>query len=502
MNGFTGKILIEESKIKALIPSENDVIINNEGKISSYRDCSALPGFIDGHGHLTGYGLHLNGLSLDGIKSKEDCLEEVLKFNKLRGGWIFGRGWNHELWDNKILPDKYILDKYFPDVPVCLIRVDGHSAWVNSKALQIAGVDKFTKDPDGGEFLRDKSGNPNGLILDNAINFISKHIPKPDTKEIAEGILTACKDLNSNGITVTHDMDVNHEYIPVFKELSKSGKLTLKIKSFIRGFDGVWERRNLIPEKIGDLEISGLKFFTDGALGSMGAALLQPYKNRQNYTGLLLIRESELQRIADKGIKNGWDIASHAIGDSANRMVSKVYESLRKSNPNYNGNLRIEHAQMIHPDDISRISNNGIIASIQPQHCISDIKMANTRLDKEALNNSYRWKSLIDSGISIIPGSDYPIETPKPLLGIDAFVNRIPDGYKSSWNKNETISLERAVSLYTQNFTMPQNPSKLLKLDDDADITIISQKQISRNNINTLKIKATYFKGKSVYTNI
>lgn len=490
-------IEIKNNKILKINQNSNGVTIHNNGEIYNYPNAYALPGFVDSHCHIWGLGLTMLGMPISEAKSAEETVSIIAKYKKMRGNWIFGRGWNQELWKNTSYPDKTILDDYFPDTPVLLTRIDGHADWVNSKALELSNINKNTPNPDGGEILKDKYGEPTGILIDNAMQLAEKHLPHYSINQLEEMIITSLNECITKGLTELHDMDVSPVQINIFKKLDDKGDLTLKVRSYVSAQNDQWIRDDVKPYYGNNFSVVGIKFFADGALGSHGAALLEPYKDKEISKGLILLDKEIFIDRASKGIEAGFHIATHAIGDAAVRFVLDAYEILRNKYPN--AVLRIEHSQMIHPDDIKRFKELEIIAAVQPIHCISDAAtMAEPRLGAERCKYSYLWKTLIENNVQILGSSDFPIESHNPLTGIDAFINRIPKGKSYSWFPDEKISIINAIESYNY------QPHKLFnekkgKIEKDyiADIIILKNNNFTYGEN---EIIATFVNGKCIFT--
>jgi predicted amidohydrolase YtcJ len=492
MKPIQAKIEIINSKIKSVVPFAGGVLIKEDNKEEFFKDAYVLPGFVDSHCHIWGLGLTMSGMPLHKAKSPEEIIDVINKNKKYRGNWLFGRGWNQELWYKKEYPDKEILDKYFPDVPVLLTRIDGHADWVNSKVLQIAGINKFTPDPPGGEIIKDSKGEPTGLLIDNAMQLAESHMPHYSLLQLEEMIKIGVNESIKVGLTELHDMDVSPVQIPIFKKLDDEGYLPVRVRSYVSAQNNQWLRDNIKPYNGRNFSIEGIKFFADGALGSHGAALLKPYSDKKDSKGLILLQKESFLKNASLGIEAGFQVATHAIGDAAVRFVLDAYEILRSKYSD--AVLRIEHSQMIDPDDLLRFKELNIIAAVQPIHCISDAAtMAEPRLGLERCEYSYRWKSLISNGIMMLGGSDFPIESHNPLTGIDAFIHRKPIGSIDSWMPEEMINIDDALDTYTINNhkLFPEKRGELLK-GFDADFVVLKNNSFE---INTNKVLATYVAG-------
>lgn len=487
-------IEIENKKIKNITPNDFGVEIISNNQSNKFNNCFAMSSFVDSHCHLWGLGMKKLGLDFTHCESQEDCIQKLIENPYSRGGWIVGRGWNQEKWINKILPEKSALDEHFDAVPVCLTRIDGHAIWVNSLALRLAKIDKFSPNPEGGSIIKDKSGEPTGLLIDNAMNLVEKIIPQFNNDELERFILQGISDCISFGITEVHDMDVPFNQIPIYRKLNDANKLKINISSYLAAQNDEYERLNLLPESKKNLNILGVKFYADGALGSRGAALRFNY-NDSNHNGLLMIKEDTLFNKSEKAINLGFQIATHAIGDLANYTVLQTYKNIRDSYPE--AILRIEHAQIIQPNDLDLFLENSIIPSVQSIHFVSDIKMAPIRLgEKRFVHNGYPWKAFIERGIELIAGSDFPIESPNPFLGIDAFINR---NKYFNYSELKSISLEDALKSYTLNPRKVTNTSnRTLEVGNIADFIIIDNNFDDNNTIKESKVISTYIDGEKV----
>ena len=492
-------ITIERGRIIGIEPFEGAVIIVSEQGRHEYPGAYVIPGLVDAHCHLHAMGELLNGLMLYNISSKENVLKACVNSTSRRGDWIYGMGWNQEHWDEKTYPHAHDLDALFPDIPVYLRRADGHAAWANTRAMMLAGIDKHTKDPEGGSIMHDELGNPTGIFIDNAMDLIATHIPLQSKDEIILNIRAATSLCSSFGITEVHDMDVHPDLLPIYLELAESGILPIRIQSYVKAQNDEWSVHGCLPAGGEFMRIAGLKFFSDGALGSRGAAMLEPYADA-NHCGLILMDEETLYQKAKQGIEEGFSIATHAIGDKANQLVINAYQRLRNEGiADADTILRIEHTQIVMPNDIDRMQSLDIKSIPQSIHCISDAQMAKTRLGNR-MSIAYPWNSLITKGIRPAGSSDFPIESANPLLGIDAYCRRIPMGETEPWMPEEIISQEDALLSYTlwahEASGMEYRRGKLM-IKFDADLTIISQDIVHcppKELLNT-RVLATYSAG-------
>ncbi len=428
-----------------------ELIDNNKFKQLSYTNDTkndiVISGFRDAHCHIWGLGIKFLELDLSGLSSLEECINKISVSKPNRGNWIIGRGWNQELWMPPIFPNKEVLDKIFPDNPVALKRVDGHSLWVNSKALDLAGITINSTNLSGGEIIRDNRNFPTGILVDNAMNLVENIIPPYTSNQLKSLINCGIIEAKKVGLTSLYDMDVNPVQISIFNELADNSELDIRVKSYLSAQNDEYLHQNVKPFTNNNLEVVGVKFYIDGALGSRGAALLESYSDDLTNYGLLLIDEETLFHKAEIAINRGFEIATHAIGDRANRLLINVYEKLRKKYPD--AILKAEHSQIINENDIQRFANSNVVASVQPIHCVSDAEMALKRLGSDRCQkNAYLWNTLLKSNIEIIAGSDFPIESHNPIVGIEAFVNRLSLATNQPFFPNESINLESAIQAY------------------------------------------------------
>jgi predicted amidohydrolase YtcJ len=504
MTAFQGKINIENGIVKSVSSEPGAVTIVKDGTDLKFPNAWVYPGFSDAHGHISALGSKLSNINLSQAKSQEECAEIALKHDNPSSEWLTAWGWNEELWEDKVSPDASILDEYFSDRLVCFTRIDGHAAWVNSAAMKIAGINKKSKNPEGGIIVKDEKGLPTGLLIDNAMELVKKLLPRSSPEQTKKMIILALEELAGKGISCVHDMDVSPEHIPVFKELEREGKLSLKIYSYIKAQNDEWKQFKVVPYNGKKFHVSGLKFYTDGALGSRGAALFDKYSDSDS-KGLFLIGEDELFRKAKAGLENGFHIAVHAIGDAANSLVLKVFKKLYDEKiADKNSVLRVEHAQVIEQKDLKIFSENKIFASVQPVHCISDAQMAEKRLGKRC-SNAYLWKTLISIGAELIAGSDFPIEDHNPLSGIDAFIGRVPFGSNEPWYPDERVSREEAIKFYTVSSSGLTSNLKSKKIEKgmSADLTILDKNLLlcPESEIKEANVIATFVDGEPVYIN-
>jgi predicted amidohydrolase YtcJ len=417
------------------------------------------PGFIDAHLHLEGIGIALSNLDASG-KSLEQIQELVREqlAHKTAGQWIRGRGWDQNLWPRKSFPNHHDLDIVTPDCPVYLLRVDGHAVWVNKVVLDLAGITSGTPDPPGGRILRDARGQPTGVFLDTAIDLLASLLPEPTEAEHLAAIRKASEECIAEGITEVHDMGADLLRIGLYKKLAAEGMLPLRLYVALEGTDQKAVETYITsgPEiglYQGHLTVRAIKLYADGALGSRGAALIEPYSDDPKNRGLTVTTSDELEFASARCVEKGFQLCVHAIGDRANSIVlsafEKTFNSLKVQG--LDKRFRVEHAQVLAPTEIGRFAAIGVIPSMQPVHCTSDMPWAVDRLGSTRIGGAYAWKSLIKAGSMIAGGSDAPVEEPNVIRGFYAAITRErPDGTPAGgWNPPERMSRDEALRSFT-----------------------------------------------------
>ncbi|MCI0706832.1 MAG: amidohydrolase [Ignavibacteriae bacterium] len=392
---------------------------------------TVIPGLIDAHAHVVSLGVARLTVDLVGSQSERDAAERVearVRQVENTDVWVRGRGWDQNDWASRHFPTRASLDRVAPDNPVVLTRVDGHAIWVNSRALEIAGVTSETADPPGGKIHRDAAGNPTGVFIDEAMQLIRQHLPPLSEEELIEAASIAAQECASLGLTSVHDMGVDSEEIAVYQKMIDSQQLPIRVYAAIGGVGETWnEYLQKGPlHSYGDhqLSVRAIKMYMDGALGSRGAALIEPYSDDPGNRGLTLTTEEVFRKTVDEAIAHGFQVCTHAIGDRGNNLVLNTYEAALNENPQSDARLRVEHAQVLHPNDIPRFKELNVIPSMQQTHCTSDMYWAEARLGPQRVRGAYAWRSLLESGVVIPGGSDFPVEHPNPMLGIYAAVTR------------------------------------------------------------------------------
>lgn len=415
-------IAIHEGVIIAVGPEREILNRFRADKFINAQKKDVIPGFHDGHGHIMSYAKQKMVANLYDATSYYDMLMRVEEFHeKNPSEFIVGRGWDQSLWDVDTFPTNALLNERFPDIPVALTRVDGHSMLVNDVLLQLTGLDTMASIA-GGEVVRN-NGKPTGLLLDNAIDIVTAIVPKPNKEQLTAKIKEVEQELFSYGITHVHEAGVYADDRDLLLELYADG--ILQLNTYLMLFPSA-ENKRFIREngkvKEGNLSIRSMKVMLDGALGSHGACMLSPYSDLVHSQGLRLIDDSTLHEVAAFAVEQGYQLNAHCIGDSANRTMLDC--ALKHVKGESDHRWRIEHAQVVHPDDMERFDLSGIIPSIQPTHATSDYRWAEKHIGSERLTGAYAYKTLLNMRNMMVIGTDFPIEAIDPFATIHAAVQR------------------------------------------------------------------------------
>ena len=432
-------------------------------KVIDLKGATVVPGLVDAHYHFSGVGFREMNLNLEGTTSLEDFLAKVKArvSNAKPGEWVTGRGWIETFWKPPVFPTRWDLDKISPNNPVFLTRADGHGAVANSAALKIAGVDKDTENPFGGEIMKDKkTGEPNGMLLDRAQSLVSSHTPSATNADLEQALILADKRSISLGWTQVHDAGVSWGQVEMVKKLLGEKKLRIRLYEAIRGPGADVQRLLREGPQVGlydgRLTIRTIKVTIDGALGSKGAALLEPYADHDT-AGFLTQKEEDVLPMLQDALRKGIQVEVHAIGDRANRTILDWYEKAFNETPmierydRSDPRWRVEHAQIVHPDDIPRFAKLKIIPSMQPSHAIGDLHFAPSRLGLKRLEGAYAWQSFLKQGNIIAGGSDAPVERGEPMIEFYAAVARKDQkGFSGEgWHPEQAVSREQALKMFT-----------------------------------------------------
>jgi predicted amidohydrolase YtcJ len=467
-----------------------------------------LPGITDAHAHVYSQGFLNVSLNLLGTTSVEAAVKRIEEFaSGRRAGWILGRGWNQVLWPVQEFPSAADIDAVVADRPVWLQRIDGHAGWANSKALAIAGIDSNTPDPVGGKIIRDSNGNATGVLIDTAMALVDKHVPDPTRSDIRESYASAIDSLLALGITGVHDAGINKTEAEVYMSMADDGELGMRIYAML---SDTGPNLDAFAEPIraygnDHLDIASVKLYSDGALGSRGAAMIEPYDDDPENRGLPFYTQEQLDEFVRVANRKGFQVGIHAIGDLGNRMALDAFERAQggKASPLRN---RVEHAQIIALDDIPRFSELGVIASMQPVHATSDMNMAEDRVGPQRIKGGYAWRRLLDSGAVIASGSDFPVELPNPFHGLYAAVARqdregMPEG---GWYADQALTRAEALHSFTLAAAYAaRQEDRLGSLERGkwADFIVIDRDyfEVPASEIDDIRVLQTWVGGKLVY---
>ncbi|MFL5637942.1 MAG: amidohydrolase [Gemmatimonadaceae bacterium] len=424
---------------------------------------AVVPGFVDAHAHLLGLGNTLQRVNLAGSTSYDEVIARVKAWARevAPDTWILGRGWDQNRWPTKEFPTHEALSSAFPNNPVVLTRIDGHALLANARAMQLAKVTASTPDPTGGRIIRLASGAPSGVFIDNAQSLVTRAIPQATKADKRKAILAAVAEANRWGLTGVHDAGEDVETVGIYEELARTGSYNLRNYVMLSdpGDPGspTTMRNPYIqrgPQSAlydGHLWIRAIKLYADGALGSRGAALLAPYTDEPTNSGLLVSRPEHIRAWADSALRRGFQVNVHAIGDRGNRIVLDAFDSALKKFPKADHRFRIEHAQVLSPADIPRFARLGVIPSMQATHQTSDMRWAEARVGPQRIRGAYAWRSLINTGVVIPNGTDFPVEEVNPLLTFHAAVTRQdPTNWPvGGWYPEQKMSREEALQSMT-----------------------------------------------------
>ena len=451
------EIAIDDGRILALVPPQEsadwravarEVVDLNGGHV--------LPGLIDAHLHLFGYGASLEQVDLVGCRSFDEVVARAAAVARdlPPGAWVEGRGWDQNLWEDNRFPDRASLDLELPGRPVLLRRVDGHAAVASARALELAGIGADTADPSGGRILRRSDGSPSGVLLDNAVDLVRARVPKPSPADLERRLLRASEALLRVGLTQVHDMGTTAAELEVLRRVAAAGRLPLRVWALLDGGDdallGVELARGPSRGGAAMARVGGVKLYADGALGSRGALLGEPYSDDPENRGLEVMPLARLLEVTRRASAAGFQVAIHAIGDEGVHRALDVFSEVG-ADRSRELRHRVEHAQTVRPEDVDRFSRLGVVASIQPTHCTSDMPWAGERLGASRIGWAYRWRSLRTAGVVVAGGSDAPVEDPDPRRGLHAAMTRQQPGGRppGGWNPAERLGAAEALELFT-----------------------------------------------------
>lgn len=418
---------------------------------------TVLPGLIDAHGHVFGLGNAVSRLSLRATTSLAEAQAAIADYAKKfpQHQWILGGEWNQAIWKLGRFPTAAEIDSVVSERPVWLRRVDGHAGWANSAAMKLAGITRNSLDPQGGKIERDANGEPTGVLVDNAMMLMEKVLPSENESELRAALDAAMEQLRSVGLTSVHDAGVGKDGDRLMREYALQNKLTTRVYGMIGGvsgyFDEVSKQGPLLSLADDKYALRAVKLYSDGALGSRGAALLAPYSDAPNTKGLLFVADQEMQAMVKKAASLGYQVNVHAIGDAGNRQVIESLAAINKDPKTRAIRHRIEHAQILELSDIPRLKANDIIPSMQPTHATSDMNMAEDRVGKQRLQGAYAWRTFLKQGSRIACGSDFPVEGHNPFWGLYAAISRqdFEQKPKGGWHAEQAMSRVEAFRCFT-----------------------------------------------------
>ncbi|HEY6325920.1 MAG TPA: amidohydrolase [Candidatus Cybelea sp.] len=459
-----------------------------------------LPGLIDAHLHLTSLGFDLQRARLECLNSYEELVASVAAFARgSTDAWILGGGWDQNRWPGKAFPTHAALTAAIPDRPVALSRVDRHAVLVNARAMAVAGIDRSTPEPAGGRILRDAYGDPTGVFVDAAAALIHAKIPRPAHDELVRATRAAIRECNRWGVTAVAEPGIDDAALAAHEELIERGEYTIRNHAMLADDAELLAahlRRGMVDGAYGGrLWVRAIKMYADGALGSRGAALLAPYSDDPATSGFILTPQAHIEGVTQRGLRAGFQVCTHAIGDRANRMVLDAYESALRSAPAGDLRLRIEHAQVLDPQDVPRFARLGVIASVQSAQHASDLAWTTARLGAERLPRAYAWRSLLDSGATVANGTDAPVEPVSPSRTFHAAISRA-DG--RCMTRREALA---SMTIWAARANFQDGVVGSIALGKYADFVILDRDWMSvpPEEILPTKVLATYFGGRRVY---
>lgn len=446
-------IAVSSGRIRDVGPADEIRRRYRGARVVDTTGSTILPGLTDAHAHLYGLGFALETVNLVDTAS----LAEVVELVRARaavaspGEWILGRGWDQNDWPVKEFPTAVTLSAAIPAHPVFLRRIDGHAALVNAAALRAAGISAATPDPPGGRIVRDERGEPTGVFVDSAMDLVERVIPAPSFEIVKRRIHTAAERIAARGLTEIHDAGADDETIRAVIQLIDENRFPIRVYTMLADDKALlarWFARGPLLDYGDRLTVRAVKLYADGALGSRGAALLEPYSDDPGNSGLAIATADHIEDVATRALRSGFQVGTHAIGDRGVRTVIDAYE---KAGIGPAKRFRIEHLQVVAPSDFARLARSGIIASMQPTHATSDMYWAEARVGPERIRGAYAWRTVLNSGARLALGSDFPVEAVSPLFGLHAAVTRQdqknwPEG---GWYPSERLNLAEAIRGFT-----------------------------------------------------
>ncbi len=437
--------------------------IGEKTHVVDLKDRLVLPGLIDAHGHLYSLGQKLSSLDISGARSFDEVVSIVAERVRTAkpGEWITGGRWDHTRWPGKTFPVHDALSRISPENPVFLNRVDGNAAFVNARALEQAGIGPDTPDPEGGKIMRKPDGSPTGVLVNRAMNLVKAHLPRESDEAYRHKVIRALDAFLAAGLTGVHEAGISPHEIELYKQLVDQGAIHVRVNAMLGTQEepvldvpdlAGYFRSNRV-EKYGEyaLQVRTIKLFFDGALGSRGAAFFDPYVDDPENTGLFRISPDYITKVSEAALAADMSVATHCIGTRGNRLCLDAYIRAFRNNPKKDHRFRIEHAQIVRQEDVPLFSEWSVIPSMQPTHCTSDMDFIADRIGEERTRGGYAWRRFLDDGRVIPCGSDFPVESCNPLLGIYAAVTRQDlDGHPAGgWHPAQKMTIEEAIRGFT-----------------------------------------------------
>ncbi|TKR30960.1 amidohydrolase [Luteimonas gilva] len=478
-------------------------------------DATVIPGLIDAHAHLMGLGYALMRVDLVGTQDKADILRRLREYEKNlpAGAWLLGGGWDQNDWHDNRFPSAADLDAAFPDRPVWLERVDGHAGWANTAAMRAVEKQsgkslKGEWQPDGGRIVR-QGDAPTGVFVDGAMDLVNTIVPPADEKTREKALRLALEATARNGLTGVHDMGTSREDLALFRRFADEGRLTLRVDAYADGDRAALAdlcANGLYRHASGRVSMRGVKLYMDGALGSRGAALLDDYSDDPGNRGLLVTQPKDFEAAVNKAKRCGVQVATHAIGDRGNRLALDAYQRALGGDAKTDHRWRIEHAQIVSLDDVPRFAALGVIASMQPTHATSDMPWAEQRIGKQRIAGAYAWRRFLDSGARIALGSDFPVESVDPRLGLYATATRQDrEGHPpGGWLADQKLTAAEALRGFTADAAYAGKDEKAvgkLAAGMRADFVVVEKDPLTMpvSELDDLKIRSTWIDGKAIY---
>jgi predicted amidohydrolase YtcJ len=483
-------------------------------RLIDLRGGTVIPGLHDAHAHVVGLGASLQDVDLRGTRSLEEVVGRVRRrvASARPGEWIVGRGWDQNDWAETDWPTHDLLSAATPDNPVYLTRIDGHAGLANRKAMEVADLGPSTADPSGGRIIRSADGQPTGVVIDGAQALVTSAVPRIGREQLEDQIQLADRELRRLGITTVHDAGADGDTVDAYKRLIEAGTIKTRLYVMLRGslrqLTPFLERGPLADFASHRLAVRAVKIYADGALGSRGAALLEPYSDEPTTSGLLTTPPNEVYEQTVAAAKAGFQVGVHAIGDRANRQVMDLFERVQREVPGSRAlRMRIEHAQILDAAEIPRFAKLQVIASMQPTHATSDMPWAAARIGNARVEEgAYVWRGLLDSGAVIASGSDFPVEDANPMLGLYAAITRqdIAGNPPGGWTPRQRMTREEALASFTRQAAYAAHAETLtgsIEAGKLADMLVLSKDimRVPPRDVLTTTVRMTIVGGEIVY---